>query len=201
MPRRRLCEHCLLQFLLQIHCTKERFSTVTSICCFLQYNFNSIVAQHSSQTLSATFVTLVTWFSSFQALWTQSLSFGQQGVFSDPKFLLLPLHGCRIQPVSSSRHVQGLSFASDGRHASLLPAGGEVSSAPLHSPAFRPSDRSADAGEPRAGACHSGSRGGDERAGETCPAGEVHHQNHPVCFPIWVLEKEGGNTLRAQKTN
>lgn len=126
----------------------------------------------------------------FQALWTEPLSCGQQGLFPDPKLLLLPLPGCCVQPVSPSCHVQGLSITSNWRHASILPAGGKASSAPLHSPAFWPCDGSADAGEPSARPCHTGSRSGNERAGEASPAGEVHHQNHHVCFPVWVLERE-----------
>lgn len=122
-----------------------------------------------------------------QALWTKPLSIGQQGVLTDTQFFLLPLPGSGVQPVCSSGHVPGLGVAPDRWHASLLPPRRKARTPPLHCAAFWPCDRAADAGEPRAGPCHAGGRGGDERAGEASPDREVHHQSHHVCFPVWVL--------------
>lgn len=124
-----------------------------------------------------------------QSLWTQPLSGGQQGMFPGPKLVLLPLPGRRVQPFSSTCHVQGLSAASDRWYAPFLPARGKASSPPLHSPAFRPCDRWADAGQSCAGTCHTGGRGGDDWTGEESPAGKIYHQSNHVCVTVWLLER------------
>lgn len=135
-----------------------------------------------------------------QSLWTQPLSGGQQGMFPGPKLILLPLSGCCVQPFSSTRHVQGLSTASDRWYTPFFPARGKASPPPLHSPAVRPCDGWADAGQSCAGTCHTGGRGGDDGAGEESPAGKIYHQSNHVCVTVWLLESLGSKSKLVHKS-
>jgi len=185
MSRHHRCEHYPYRFFSKLMC--RSFSTEVAQC---QANMGIKSSTSFTHIFLLSFNFSLFSFIILQALWTKPLSCGQQSMFSGPELLLLPLPGSCVQSVSSSRHVQSLSFASNRWDASLLFARRKASSAPLHGPAVRPSDRSADAGEPSAGPRNSGGRGGDEWAGETSPAGEVHHQSHHVCFPVWILKEK-----------